>query len=315
MVLAVLLSTTLFANAQLTWQNVDSAFGPLPKGVHVYRTNTALAGKPNIAYYIELPLKNKQLSFDALTGNGKRFTPTQYFEQHASPLVVTNCTFFSFANNANLNMVVSHGQLKAYNTPAVKQGKDSTRFFYVTRSAIGISKKRKGDVAWTYTDTALQYAYVWSKPSTGTGSHADPDLQDLISANPSLPKPVKWKMQTAVGGGPVVLEAGEVKVYNKEERMFVTGLQDKHPRTAMGYTADGKLIVLAVEGRNPGIAEGATLEQLGQMLKQMGCIEGLNLDGGGSSCLLINGKPTIKPSDKEGQRPVPAVFVVTTTSL
>lgn len=314
MILAVLLSTTLFANAQLTWQNVDSAFGPLPMGVHVYRTNTALAGKPNIAYYIELPLKNKQLSFDALTGNGKRFTPTQYFEQHASPLVVANCTFFSFANNANLNMVVSNGQLKAYNTPAVKMGKDSSRYYYITRSAIGISKKRKADVAWTYTDTALRYAYACIQPSVATGSNADPGLPDLMAANQSITKPVKWKMQTAVGGGPVVLEAGAVKVYNKEERMFVTGLQDKHPRTAMGYTRDGRLIILAVEGRNPGIAEGATLEQIGQMLLQAGCEEGLNLDGGGSSCLLINGKTTIKPSDKEGQRPVPAVFVVTTTN-
>lgn len=314
MALAALLSLTMHVVAQLSWQNVDTAFGPLPKGVHVYRTSTPLAGKANIAYYIELPLKSKELSFDALTGNGKRFTPTQYFEQHASPLVVANCTFFSFANNANLNMVVSNGQLKAYNTPTIKQGKDSTRFFYVTRGSIGITKKRKADVAWTYTDTALRYAYAWSQPSVATGNSADPTLQDLITANATLPKPVKWKMQTAVGGGPVVLEAGQVKVFNKEERMFVTGLQDKHPRTAIGYTADGRLIVLAVEGRNPGIAEGATLEQVGQMLLQAGCVEGLNLDGGGSSCLLINGIPTIKPSDKEGQRPVPAVFVVTTTT-
>jgi exopolysaccharide biosynthesis protein len=46
------------------------------------------------------------------------------------------------------------------------------------------------------------------------------------------------------------------------------------------------------------------------MFKQIGCVEALNLDGGGSSCLLINGKNTIQPSDKEGQRPVPAVFMV-----
>ena len=78
----------------------------------------------------------------------------------------------------------------------------------------------------------------------------------------------------------------------------------------MGYTADGRLIFLVVEGRFPGKAEGATLKQLAQMLKDIGCTEALNLDGGGSTCLLINGKETIHPSDKEGQRAVPAVFVV-----
>ena len=49
-----------------------------------------------------------------------------------------------------------------------------------------------------------------------------------------------------------------------------------------------------------------------ELLKELGCDEALNLDGGGSSCLLVNGKPTIKVSDKEGQRPVPAVFLVKT---
>ncbi|MBL7750429.1 MAG: phosphodiester glycosidase family protein, partial [Chitinophagaceae bacterium] len=50
--------------------------------------------------------------------------------------------------------------------------------------------------------------------------------------------------------------------------------------------------------------------QLAQMLKEIGCTEAMNLDGGGSSCLLINGKETIKPSDKEGQRAVPGVFLI-----
>ncbi|HKO81064.1 MAG TPA: phosphodiester glycosidase family protein, partial [Chitinophagaceae bacterium] len=63
------------------------------------------------------------------------------------------------------------------------------------------------------------------------------------------------------------------------------------------------------EGRNPGIAEGVTLVQLAQIFKDLGCWEALNLDGGGSSCMLVSGKETIKPSDKK-QRPVPAVFII-----
>ncbi|MGL1525931.1 phosphodiester glycosidase family protein, partial [Vibrio parahaemolyticus] len=48
-------------------------------------------------------------------------------------------------------------------------------------------------------------------------------------------------------------------------------------------TANGKMIVLVVEGRNLGKAEGADLIQLANILKDLGCIEALNLDGGGSS--------------------------------
>ena len=100
-------------------------------------------------------------------------------------------------------------------------------------------------------------------------------------------------------------------ITNEEEKRFAgKAINDKHPRTAMGYTKDNKLIILVVEGRNPN-AGGATLTQEAQILKDLGCVEALNLDGGGSSCLLINGKETIKPSDKV-QRPVPAVFLIKT---
>ena len=64
-----------------------------------------------------------------------------------------------------------------------------------------------------------------------------------------------------------------------------------------------------IEGRNPGIAEGASLPQLAKIYKDLGAKEALNLDGGGSSCMLVNGKETIRPSDKK-QRPVPAVFII-----
>ena len=62
----------------------------------------------------------------------------------------------------------------------------------------------------------------------------------------------------------------------------------------------GKLIIMVIKGRYPDAA-GATLTQEAQLLKNLGCEEALNLDGGGSSCMIVNGKETIKPSDKEGK--------------
>ena len=117
-------------------------------------------------------------------------------------------------------------------------------------------------------------------------------------------------MKTAVGGGPVLLQNGLIKITNNEELKFAgKAINDKHPRTAMGYTMEGQLIILVIQGRSES-SGGATLTQEAQILKDLGCWEALNLDGGGSSCLLVNGKETIKPSDKEGQRAVPAVFLI-----
>jgi len=295
----------------LVWHNVDTSFGKLPASLHVFHSTTPIEGKPSNAYYAIVDLHDKGLDITAQTGHDKRFTPSQYFEQEGHPLLVVNCTFFSFETNQNLNLVMRRGSMQAFNVNAVKPKGDSM-YHYVTRSAIGIDRKRKPDVAWCFTDSSMRYPFAMTNgPSEATGSVPSPTWpmvkQQLKGGGR---KKVKWKMETAVGGGPVLLQMGRIGITNKEERMFVNGLHDRHPRTAMGYTNDGKLIILVVEGRNPGIAEGASLQHLAVIMRSLGCHEALNLDGGGSSCMLINGRQTITPSDKEGQRPVPAVFLI-----
>ncbi|MES2374113.1 MAG: phosphodiester glycosidase family protein [Bacteroidota bacterium] len=297
------------SNAQLYWKNVDSLYQPLPKGIHVYKTTGLVDGKPNIAYYVSADLKDKSLDFTTQVGNGKRLTPAQYFEQEQQPLIVMNCTFFEFVHNSNQNMVIRDGKMEAYQLHTINgRGKDTFTYRHPFGSAIGISKKRKADVAWLYTDSAETNAFasqeVISFLKDSVNKHSKKEM--LRAGNFK-----KWKMNAAVGGGPVLLQNGNIKITNNEELKFTgKAIDDKHPRTSMGYTADGKLILLVIEGRFPGKAEGASLTQEAQMLKDIGCVEALNLDGGGSSCLLINGKQTITPSDKEVQRAVPAVFMI-----
>ncbi|HWK06538.1 MAG TPA: phosphodiester glycosidase family protein [Puia sp.] len=292
---------------QLPWKNVDTAFGPLPASLHVFRWTDSLDGHPFIAYYVSAVLKDKKLLFTDQTGQTKRWTPSQYYQFEQLPLVVVNCTFFSFETNQNLNMVMKDGKLVAYSIVSLRgTGPDSLLYYYPTRSAIGIDRQRKADVAWIYTDSTHRKPYAFENaPVIAKGQEKAPSIYDL--------KDIEWKWwkeRTAVGGGPVLIHDGRIRITNKEEQLFPHGENDKHPRTAMGYTRDGRLIILAIQGRFPGIAEGATLEQEARLLLQLGCYEALNLDGGGSSCLLVNGKQTIKPSDKEGERPVPAVFLI-----
>ncbi len=282
-------------NAQLSWFNVDSEYAPLPQGFHVYKTTDSLDGRPNIAYYAIANLKDKNLQFTTDTTFQRRLTPTQFFEKNHQPLLVVNCTFFSFETNQNLNLVIRDKKILAHTVRKVRQVKgDTTSKFIderILRGAIGIKSGRKPDVAWVCSDTACRYVYA---------------AQSLPPARFK-----RWKMQTAVGGGPVLVQDSRVTVTNEEERMFTgKAIHDKHPRTAMGYTPRGELVVLVIQGRYPGLAEGATLKQEAQILQQLGCQEALNMDGGGSSSLLINGKKTITPSEKGTERPTPAVFLI-----
>ena len=296
----------LYGHAQLKWTNVDSFYKPLPSSVHIYFTDQPIDTAVFRAYYLVADLRDKKLDFTVDTTLNRRLIPSEFYERDDNPLVVVNCTFFSFETNKNLNAVVRNGKLVSYNVHTIPgRGRDTFTYRHPLGSAIGISKNRRADVAWLLTDSSTKHAY-----SSQSGMIS---IKDSVPSMPFLPhrKSVrKWNMQTAVGGGPVVLQGGEIKITNEEELKFAgKAINDKHPRTAMGYTKDYKLVILLIEGRN-NMAHGATLQQEAQILKDLGCVEALNLDGGGSSCLLVNGRETIKPSDSTGQRPVPAVFII-----
>jgi hypothetical protein len=310
---------------QVKWINVDTAFGILPATVQVFKTTDSLNGKPFIAYYVKAKLKDKKLDFTDDTTLGRRLTPLQFFEKNDKPLVVVNCTFFNFDKNQNLNLVIKDGKILSYNIHTLPmKGKDTLQYRHPLGSALGIDKKRNADVAWLFTDSTKSFPYARQFPrkvykdSAITFPYSDISKKfisvpnDILARHGKFDETLKkWKMKTAVGGGPVLVQDGKTQITNEEELKFTgKAINDKHPRTCMGYTKDDYLIIMAIQGRFPGIAEGATLEQEANLLLELGCVEALNLDGGGSSCMLVNGKETIKPSDKTGERPVPAVFII-----
>src|SRR5688572_23677176 len=155
--------------AQLRWTNMDTSFGNLPSTVHVYKTTDSLDGKPNIAWYIEADLKDKSLEFTTDTTLNRRLAPQQFFEKNKRPVLVVNTTFFSFASNQNLNIVMKNGRLVGYNIHSIAgKGKDTLTYRHPLGSAIGISKKRNADIGWLYTDSLKRWPLVVSsaKPAS-----------------------------------------------------------------------------------------------------------------------------------------------------
>ena len=75
-------------------------------------------------------------------------------------------------------------------------------------------------------------------------------------------------------------------------------------------TTNKKMIIFVCEGRNmtEGVA-GLTTANVAKVMKDLGCTEALNLDGGGSSCMLVNGKETIKGSDGKQRKVLTAVGI------
>ncbi|MBN8637322.1 MAG: phosphodiester glycosidase family protein [Anaerolineae bacterium] len=79
---------------------------------------------------------------------------------------------------------------------------------------------------------------------------------------------------------------------NGENIIEAIDLPDKalHPRTAVGLDVSGeKLILMIVDGRQPNYSEGVTLSELAELLRECGAYHALNVDGGGSSTLVVAG--------------------------
>jgi hypothetical protein len=116
-------------------------------------------------------------------------------------------------------------------------------------------------------------------------------------------RPAWGAVVDAIGGGPVIVRDGQ-PVYQALEDFTPSQIYPRDPRTGVGQLADGRLVFVAVDGRQPGYSIGVTTFQLAQMLVRLGAVTGTALDSGGSTTMAYNGKLLNRPSDPGGVRAV-----------
>jgi len=100
----------------------------------------------------------------------------------------------------------------------------------------------------------------------------------------------------AIGGAPRLLAAGEVAITGEEEKFQPDILNGRAPRTALGLTEDNHLLMLTIDGRQSTLSIGMTLEETAKILKELGAVEAMNLDGGASARMVIRGFTMNSPS-------------------
>jgi uncharacterized protein YigE (DUF2233 family) len=114
----------------------------------------------------------------------------------------------------------------------------------------------------------------------------------------------------AVGGGPVLVRAGRPRVEWREESFSRALVVAQAPRTAVGTQPGGRMLLVAVDGRRPGVNRGIDLYELADLMVELGCHEALNLDGGGSTALVRDGRVQNRPSDGSERRVSTAILVL-----
>lgn len=290
---------------------LTSEFGSLPTGIAVYKSPATLQNKNAVAF-IAIADIDQGKTFEILGEATGIKTPTQYYESTGKiyPVIINGGYFWG---TSNLSMIVRNGSMVVKNNQVVtrKNAANEDASFYPTRGVFGHIKDKQYITDWVFTTVTPGTTYAYPEPSPNKAGTNPKNV-------PSATYPAgawEYKATTAIGGGPVLVKGGVLK-NTWEAELYDTasgiGATSNNPRTAIGVTADNKLILFVCEGRNqtPN-TPGYTLEETARIMMDLGCIEVLNLDGGGSTCMLVNGKETIKPSDAgNAQRSVISAVVL-----
>lgn len=99
----------------------------------------------------------------------------------------------------------------------------------------------------------------------------------------------------AIGGGPVLVRERR-PVYRSNEAFTTSQIAPRNPRSAVGQLADGRIVLVVVDGRQAGYSVGMTTFEMAQTLVRLGAVAGMGLDSGGSSTLAFEGSLLNRPS-------------------
>ncbi|MHA6532042.1 phosphodiester glycosidase family protein [Paenibacillus sp. BAC0078] len=126
----------------------------------------------------------------------------------------------------------------------------------------------------------------------------------MIAGNYTLDELSKLGVQEAVSFQPRIIVNGKGLVRNAADGWGIA------PRTAMGQRADGALLFVVIDGRQPGYSIGANLYDVQQIMLKHGAVIAANLDGGSSTVLVKDNEIVNKPSSQYGERYLPTAFLV-----
>lgn len=130
-----------------------------------------------------------------------------------------------------------------------------------------------------------------------------------VSHEPDAPQIETF--EDAVAGVPQLIKNGRIDITWEQEKASRAFVETRHPRTAVAKMKDGKFLMVTVDGRQPGVSVGMNLHELADYLLSLGAVDAMNLDGGGSTTMFLDGKVVNTPSDKEGERKVGDAILIT----
>jgi Phosphodiester glycosidase len=288
------------------WKLATSFNTTLPQGVQLFAYDSIYAGRKVKAFCLAYDSRNVTLDFKpVLSATAK--TPTAFFtDEPGVNYACINGGFFGSGQSFSLvkyQNTVSSANIRAlsrtYNGAATQ--------YFPTRGAFGISSTGVPSVAWIYNVGAtnnLIYSYPSPSPNLiNTAPQAQPT--ETFPTGGTI-----WDATNAIGGSPVLIKNNAVQITDAAELIDINNTTSR-PRSAIGYLTNGMVLIFAIEGDNLPDYPGVNLTELATMMRSFNCVEALNLDGGGSTSMVVAGTKTVRPGDAGGnERVVQSAIII-----
>lgn len=294
------------------WTDISSQYS-MPSSIKLYKTTTNVTGRTVNAWYAVADMSAGDLELRTFKTSSVMKPSVAATSGLVSGDVQIMVNGGFFGSGQSYSYVLNRGKEEASGVKSVTrkfygdENKTSvSRSYNVTRGAFGVNAGGEPSVKWLY--GSKEWAYEAPLPAYNSGPSMSP-----TSSFPAQRH--SWDVYSAIGGGPVILHDGRLcfdylvtkdkgnggRYIGNPELLDddIFGPSVRPPRTAIGHTADGKIVIMVVDGRNAGGSQGVSLDELARLMKGVGCTDVLNLDGGGSTVLCATPSAQIVnvPSD------------------
>jgi len=280
----------------INWSEISGNF-TLPANVRLFK-GERLNPSPLKIYYLSVDL------------NDNRLAVRPYLTTAPAPLTTLTTRFGSvaavnggfFSGTTAVSAVVYPGEVKAQNIAAVTRNSQS---YPVVRSFFSLDTTFQPAVSWIY-HFGNTIESIYGYPAPLAYLYNDPTPRSAPSPTGGTPLS---DLLTGIGGAPTLLKNGQTYITYNEELMWGSGvgLSNNDPRTAVGYTADRQVILLVADGRQAGFSDGVSLPELAEIMASLGCVEAMNLDGGGSTQMAVGNQYVNSPSE---MRSIPSLLAI-----
>lgn len=280
----------------ISWTDISSTHA-LPAGVKLFagtRSSPALS-----AWYLDIDMNNSAIAV------------RPYLTPAPANVATLTSTFGAiasvnggvFSGSQSVSAVIYPSEVKAQNIASVTRNGQQ---YPVIRSFFGIDRNRNMRVDWIYHfDASLSGLRTFTAPLPYSFNDPAPKPAPLASQGSLI-----QDLLVGIGGVPVLAKGGQVRITYNEEIVWGSGIAidtaAPDPRTAVGHTTQKHCIILVADGRGVNGSAGLGLGELARVMISLGCVEAVNLDGGGSTQLAV-GKSTV---NGQSDRAVPSILSV-----